>query len=276
MFGAVNEHEVYPAAPIVLVALEVKHPPADPLTRSDRARLKAELAKRTPVLQSRTSWGFQMSLGSNAALPQGVSEEFPKFFTRSLTAAISYQAEAIVVECTHYAGWRDFIDLARMALEARDRVAPIDGVVRVGLRYINEVRVPEQSAAWSRWIHHSLLQPEIDVDLLMPLSQWQGLAVYGETPGRALALRYGPKEGTTMVQPNPELKQRYQGPYGEFFLIDLDSFAVPKDGTPPYDAQELIDTCNDLHEPIRTLFEGIVTPRLRNEVLRNDGSNQPA
>lgn len=275
-YGQAMKHEVYPAAPVVLVALEVRHPPTDPLTRHDRHQLKSELGKYTPILKSATSWGFQMSLGPGATAPQSLNQEFPKYFDRSSTAAVSYQAEAIIIETSQYAGWVALMELATLAFNARDRVAPVDGVSRVGLRFINEIRLPEPVEDWSLWVSQALLQPPIDNLIEMPLNQWQGTAVYGEHPGRALALRFGPNEGSTIIQPNPELRARYRGPLGEFFLIDLDSFIVPKDGTPAYELEELITTCNDLHTPIKGLFEGLVTPKLRDEVFRNDHGNQPA
>lgn len=270
--AGVSEHEVYPAASVVLVAMEVRHPASDPLSRHQRNRLKSELGRRTPILKSAQTWGFQVGFGAASVgvpNPQSVNEEYPKYIDRASTIAVSLQSEAMVIETSQYLGWNDFMALARTVFDARQFVAPIDGVTRVGLRFINEIRVPEEPAEWNQWMSPAIQEPSIGKSIEMPLMQWQGFALFGEQPGRAMAVRYGPRTGSTTLQPDPELKPRFKGPFGEFFLLDLDSFAVPNDGVPPYDGEELLQTCAELHSPIREMFESLITPRLRDEVLRN-------
>lgn len=61
-------------------------------------------------------------------------------------------------------------------------------------------------------------------------------------------------------------KQSSKGP---FFLIDIDSFWEPTQGVPGYDSDDLLSICNRVHEPVRGMFEALVTDRLRSEILRN-------
>lgn len=262
-----NEHEIYPSAPVVLVVLEVRHPSAETIGKAERNLLKRELAKRTPIMKSAQAVSFQIQAGVIGAAPSLNVEEFPKYFNRDTTLSVSFKQQSIVIEASSYAGWENFRDVARLAFDARASLDPVDGVERVGLRFINELRVPQDPPNWRAWVRDGLFEPQFDDLAEMPLNQWQGLVVYGNEPGQSLALRYGPREGVTTVEPNPDLK-RPKGPGGPFFLLDLDSYWLPEDGTPEFDPKKLEQICDDLHSPVRRMFEGLVTQRLRDEVLR--------
>lgn len=51
--------------------------------------------------------------------------------------------------------------------------------------------------------------------------------------------------------------------------MDIDSFWAPSDGFPEFDIEMLLAMCDDLHAPVRSLFERLITDRLRKEVLRH-------
>jgi uncharacterized protein (TIGR04255 family) len=53
--------------------------------------------------------------------------------------------------------------------------------------------------------------------------------------------------------------------------MDIDSFWTPEGPIPEYDRDMLVSTCDQLHMPVRRLFESMITDRLREEVLRSDG-----
>jgi len=260
------DYEVYSSPSVVLVVLEVKHPSADAIGKSERSQLKRDLAKRAPIMKSAQAVSLQIGVGTNAP---GLSvEEFPKYFNRDTTLSISYRQESIVIETSNYTGWEPFREAAQMAFAARSSLDPLDGIERVGLRYINEVRVPEDPPDWRSWVHPGLFEPQFGQLTKLPLNQWQGFVVYGEDPGQSLALRYGPREGVATVEPNPELRRlkKFQG--GPFFLLDLDSYWMPKDGTPEFEPDRLERICDDLHEPVQDMFDGLITERYKDEVLR--------
>lgn len=80
-------------------------------------------------------------------------------------------------------------------------------------------------------------------------------------------LRYGPREGFA-VEPGGDLKRSTPTP-GPFFLMDIDSFWAPSEGVPEFAVTALLATCDELHAPVRTWFERLVTDRLRAEVFRH-------
>ena len=81
-----------------------------------------------------------------------------------------------------------------------------------------------------------------------------------------MALRYGPNEGYA-VEPGGELKRPTPVP-GPFFLLDIDSFWMPGEGDSEFDVDGLMAISDDLHTPVRELFENLITEELREEVLR--------
>lgn len=255
---------MYPSAPLVLVALEVRHPPAGPLSHRDRSRLKSELGRWTPIRKDVRTFSFEMAPGSPMNL-RTTEEEFPKFFDRGQTVGVSAQSEATIIELSSYLGWEDCLDLVRLVMESRNRVSAIDGVLRVGLRYINEIRLPAGSD-WGAYLHAPVRPQGLEITDMM-MRSWQGAAVYNHDvqQNQMLNLRYGILEETT-IAPGHDLNFPDRG-RGEFYLLDLDSYTTPK-GTPEFKIDELMDTVDRLHHPLRTLFEQLITDKYRDEVLR--------
>ena len=195
-------------------------------------------------------------------------EQFTRFVNRQSTLAVSFRREALVVETSAYPGWEQFRQIVSDAVDARMDVAPVDGVERVGLRYVDEIRIPDEAEIdWCQWVSPSLLGPSPTEPIALQLAQWQGVAVYGSQPGSMLVLRYGPALGFA-IDSSSELRREKPADGGPYFLMDIDSFSVPTGSIPEVDRDSLIATCNDLHQPVRTLFEGLIQDKLRDEVLR--------
>jgi len=250
----------------VLTAFEIRHPIAEPLSMPQRRALKEHLPS-LPIMRSARQTEVQANL--DGSLPVSQHEEFPKFLNRESTMAASFRATSIVVECSDYHGWTAFSTVIREAIAARMFVAALDGYERLGLRYIDEVRVPEL-ADWAEWIQPQLLGPQdLAANLDLPFQGFQGVAVYGDTPGHAFALRYGPRTGFA-IDPNWDLRRRPGRP-GDFFLIDIDSFWTPPSGIPEFDSDWVMEKAAELHTPIRGLFESVITDRYRDVILRSEG-----
>ena len=70
------------------------------------------------------------------------------------------------------------------------------------------------------------------------------------------------------MDPAGDLKRSTPAP-GPYFLLDIDSFWTPSDDVPVFDEDKIVSVCDDLHSPVRDMFEGLITERLRQEVLRS-------
>jgi uncharacterized protein (TIGR04255 family) len=302
----VSDREVYPNAPIVLVAAEVRHPAADPLSPAQQAVLKRTLAEHLPLSNPATMTNVTTLGGAPPTMQQSVS---PRFTSRDRTTSVTFHAGALVVETTRYGQFERLMELLTLAVDARLSLGGLDGLERVGLRYIDEIRVPESSEAgsadaaslgvgsgpgveWAEWVAASLLGPApVAASLGLRASQWQGITVFGppETvpdtltaPGPvdmlpnsswtfegedSLVLRYGLANGYA-VDPGGELKRSVPPP-GPFFLLDIDSSWTSAPEVPPMDRDELVRIAARLHTPVRDLFEALITDRLREEILRH-------
>ena len=261
-----SEPVVYENAPVVLVALEVRHPIADPLTAAEIRAIKNLLSDVFPIERP----GQLLQVIAGGAGSTTTTESYPRFVNRQMTLAVSVKREAIVIEASAYPGWPKFRELVERALEARQAIAPIVGADRIGLRYIDEVRVPVGAEIdWSQWISPALLAPELPKAVNLPVVQWQGLTVYGDQPNKTLVFRYGAREGFA-VDPSSDLRRVRPADGGPFFLMDIDSFWTLDGPLPEYDRDMLMSTCDVLHEPVRMLFESMITNKLRDEVLRGN------
>jgi uncharacterized protein (TIGR04255 family) len=209
-------------------------------------------------------------VGSSLAPATATVETFPRLVSRDSTLAVSIRREALVIETSSYPGWDVFREIIAEAVNARMCASPVDGFERLGLRYIDEIRIPDVAAPdWSDWIDNSLLGPRPKEELAIPLSEWQGISLFGTQPGHAILLRYGTATGFA-VDPRSELRRtnKVQGG-GPFFLLDIDSFWTPEGSVPELALPGLLELCDELHHPVRRLFEGLIRDRLREEVFRN-------
>jgi uncharacterized protein (TIGR04255 family) len=181
----------------------------------------------------------------------------------------------VVVETTAYPGWDKFKSIASEALAARMQVSPVDAVERIGLRYIDEVRVPngEDTIKWTQWLSESVMAPSPPDDVALPLAQWQGVAIYGTQPGHMMLMRYGPQNGLAVNFEGGDLRRAQSADPGPFFLIDIDSFWTPTDELAEVDVDRVMATCEEVHQPVRSLFESLVKDKLRDEVFGNARSS---
>jgi uncharacterized protein (TIGR04255 family) len=260
---AMGDHKVYRNPPIAMVAVEIRHSGTDPMTEAGYEAIRQRLRERWPI--QLPAQDIAVDFGGTG--PSPIVIEYRRFATRDKRTAIVIRPGATTVETVDYKGWDDLRLTLRAALDARAEVSEPSGYERVGLRYIDEVRVPDDEgvANWGAWVHHSLLGAQPDNYADLQPSNWQGMSTFGPTDGKTLVLRYGPRTGFA-VDPDGSLK-RPNSPAGPFFLLDIDNFWALSDSIPEFDPGELMDRCDKLHAPIRELFEGLITDKLRKEVL---------
>ncbi len=126
--------------------------------------------------------------------------------------------ESLAIETRAYDSFSDFLQRLRDALTALvDHVGPSIGT-RIGLRYINEIRLDENEPV--DVLNRELLGPLAVPDLAAGLEQsvQQLLLRYPERYG--VNVRHGYLPAGTMVKPRPG----DEVPAGPFYLLDLDAF----------------------------------------------------
>jgi len=269
----VTEREIYPNAPIVLMAVEVRHLPCDPLERRQVNQLSALLRDSWPLPSeiNEVSVEFQAGPGLSPTHHQTVTTH-PRWTTRDRRTALTLRQNGLVIETTRYGSYERVRALLEQALEARISIAPPAGVDRIGLRYIDEIRVPVENGNlmpnWTDWLDPALLGPaHIGLELSLVPAANEGVMVFSSPNNRALVLRYGAQEAYA-VQSTPELRRPLPPP-GPLFKIDIDSYWQSDDELPEFATDQILAKTDELREPVRGVFESLISDRLREEVLRH-------
>src|SRR5665647_379627 len=123
----------------------------------------------------------------------------PRFTMRDRTLSVAITGASLTVETTRYRQYLDFRSVVARVFDAAAELLNPDGIARVGMRYIDEIRVPgieaERPSAWRDWIDPSLLPPQLDA---MVSEDYEPAAWDG-------AVRYvtGPEK-----EPGPPLRRR--------------------------------------------------------------------
>lgn len=263
-----SPHEVWPNAPLALVAVEARFPAADtgplrmPLFRALRDRLGAGW-----VIEGATQQSVDVAIGAAGVQHNMAVENLHRIMARDRTRAVTVRPESIVIESTRYQGYPAFRSLLSETFAAVQAELRPDGVTRLGLRYIDEISAPllDGPHPWDDWLDPSLLSPRADG--LIPQG-WASAVQYETAKDQHLVLRYGTNDGPA-VSPTSGLTRVSPAPTGPVFALDFDSFWQPSD-IPAFSSPELVEACDRLHHPVRRLFDALISPRLIDEVFRKE------
>lgn len=272
----------FPNPPLVLTVLEIRYPMlSEGFGDSEWRQMGEAVRDRLPLVESVVEQQVNVVMGGPAPPPPSVqSRTFPRFGARDRTTALLVKPDALVIETTAYEGWAEsFSPLVAEVVHAMERISQPNGVVRIGLRYIDEIRVPGIESApgdWRGYIDEHLLaaaDPEFIPASLRP-SEWQGLVQYQTAPDSMLTVRYGPQQGYA-VDPAGPTRRRNPHPPGLFFLLDSDSYWHDEAEVPEFKADWICERCDLLHQPVSEFFRIVVTKDLCDEVFSKQEGDQP-
>lgn len=279
-----ESHEIYPGAPVALVAVEIIFPsemvvsPLPPAVGRALGEVLGDPWVAEQVPQGPPTFNvFGVPAGTP---PPQVLQGFPilRFADRDRGASVALTSGSVTIQTTRYGNWPGFRSTLETVLRATERLVGPAGVTRTGLRYIDEIRVPEQpGAGWGQWLSPTVLAPvgQAMSDAGWPPTNWTGTSQYQIGEDRHLVLRFGPQPAQPgfIVNPDGPLWRPGPRPQGSFFLLDFDAFWQPA-GIPRWDSEHLLETCDQLRRPIRMLFDHIVNERLVEEVFKHKEAKQ--
>lgn len=260
-----DDREIYPNAPLRFVAFELRTPHVPQFgSLQGTTPLYDAMRDLVPVIASNPAVDVQPPMNAVALATGGAI----RFLNRRRTLSISVAPTALIVENSDYERFEGFLEVVDRLLRAAAAAASIAGMQRIGLRYIDEVRVPgvADPEEWSPYIHRSLLAA-LDLDPQFHAHVTQGIAEFKVSEQHQAVMRFGALRNGVVDPRGPlRLKTEEQGPC---FLIDLDSFWVaPPEELPEFSPDRVVEVCLTLRKPVRALFEAAITDRLRNDVLR--------
>jgi uncharacterized protein (TIGR04255 family) len=267
-----SDHPVYENPPVALVVAEIKFPGeiGAAVPPSMRRALSDVLGEDWVIEQLQQSPSIAFNVGGPQAIATGLSPAaILRFATRDRTTAVALTGGSATVETTQYQNWPQFRSILEKTVQAVEKLLRPAGTVRIGVRYVNEVRVGDRDGAdWDGWLSPALLPPATQTLAdagWVPLN-WAGVAQYRIGPEHYLVLRYGPQTGDFIVNPDGPLRRPGPRPRGPFFLLDFDAYWEPP-AIPAWDGTGVLETCDQLHEPVQVLFDQMVTDRLVADVF---------
>lgn len=264
----VDSGQAFPNAPLALVAAQVRFPPvADrELAMFQQKRIRDAVGTDW-IIQNDTEEHVQIGVGPGGPTTASSSRTFGRIISRKGTRIITVHPDNFFIEVTDYTHFDEFQELLRRVTGAVGDVLEPDGISSMGLRYIDEIAVPDPEPKWSDWMKPSLLAPSLDSELTP--SGWTGAAQYQVASDQILVLRYGPSP-SPVVSPTGPLK-RASVPTGPIFMLDFDSSWQPAE-VPEFSAELISEVAVRLRAPLRRLFDSFLTPKL---VAVFNGEEQP-
>ena len=253
------QREVFANAPLAYVACEVRFPLAPSLTGEDSlTSFATALADTLPIPEVAT---FLPPPDMDAG--EGPERQL-RFLDKARTASVAVTRRSVSVEVTHYNGWDYFKPRVLRAIEATTGIAPIVGVERIGLRYINEIRVPDEVAdasGWKRWIDEGVVSHLEPIPGYTAESSQTVIDLRGE--GGRMVARYAALVGSGVVSNEP-LRRKTPATVGPFFVIDTDSYReTPGEEMLDCTSKALDPVLDELHEPLGELFQRTITEESR-------------
>jgi len=153
--------------------------------------------------------------------------------------------DSVAVETRSYTSWPDFRAVLETLIAAVAEVFDPATELRLGLRYIDQIPLPDGYADWSKLVHESLL----------------GLTADDRFGGSVLAsdqrVMLQLDEDVRSVLRHGLLPAAEEGTLGQY-LLDFDVFREHR----PFSAESAIQGADKLHHFVGRLFMACVTPEL--------------
>jgi uncharacterized protein (TIGR04255 family) len=257
------DREVYGRPPLVLVAAEIRFSDAPRLRQQETLdAVSIAFDRRFPL--SGPLGGVSLVSAGPGAAPQLTQRRGVVLRNTESTEALTATPTSLTYETTDYRGFAAARDVLADGCRTLTGLDVRPALTRIGLRYINEVRVPDPPAdmrGWSRWIDPALLAP-LTVGADRPVTRGiQGAATFDLERGLLNAQHAAFTDGATSI---PAHLRRSQFTPGPFFGLDFDGFTeFGADPAVLLDAAVVVDVLPALHAAAGSAFQRSITDEAR-------------
>jgi uncharacterized protein (TIGR04255 family) len=180
-----------------------------------------------------------------------------EFLQRDKRTGVVLMSNSVALHTNKYTSYEAFEQEFTSALGAIHESVGIGLVDRIGLRYVDLVRLGPNEA-WSDYIKPGLLGLDA---ASVGVSQWTSQSVWvGKTEVGALAFRYTQSESPVPPDLTP-ISLQYEGellrPKEVGAILDFDHYS---EATREFELEPVIGAVGDLHDNIDRAFRSAVTP----------------
>lgn len=265
------KRELFRESPLALVAVEIRFTDSARIRRQETIdTISTALEDWLPFAHSIHEIGFQVLPGSTPAASP-VATAMPATTALVLTNTTSSEsltlaASSMVYESTDYTEFSVLLAAVERATAALIAAGVRPALKRIGLRYIDEVRVPDlivDIRQWSEWIDHRLID-HLDIGPAHHLAQvTQGVTTYNLDGGRRLNFRFAALNQGPVVAPKI-LHRRIPVESGPFFVLDFDGYQEFSDAIAvPLDPAVISTSLSAVHAPAGEAFQNSITDKSR-------------
>ena len=198
---------------------------------------------------------IQVSIGDVAASPLSTTNSW-QFSDRDGTWQIVLTPTSLSIETRGYSDFDEFLARLREALEALTQHIQPAAAIRIGLRYINELRAEDTD--WRQIVSAPMLGPLAEPAFYAHTAQVAGVQqlVMRTADGIGLTIHQGLLPTGALVRP----RQGKPSPNSPFYLLDFDVFReVPAPSSFPMDVKRLCDDVSGFHDIVYRLFRWSIT-----------------
>jgi uncharacterized protein (TIGR04255 family) len=255
--------EVFPNAPLALVAAEIRFTDAARLRQQQtKDQVAIALEGRFPFAEALRRADVSLVAGGQAQVQERLGVVLKN---ADSTETLTIMSESLTYETTAYDSFDELLEAVVAACDALVEAKVQPAIHRVGIRYVDEVRVPEiitDVRQWSKWIDGSLIEHLSVGPDEFPATTTQGVGTYDLGDGKGLNFRFAAlNQGPIVV---PRFLKRSAIESGPFFVLDLDGFQdFGGQQAIPLSSKVVRESLSAVHVPCGTAFQRSITDEAR-------------
>ncbi|MFD4787769.1 TIGR04255 family protein [Streptomyces sp. NPDC058459] len=229
-------------SPLILVAIQITFEDLGDIARAD--------ARAVQNVMGRTSWPglFSNPILSGVLSATGINQQPTRQGWRITSpdafSAASIAPDSATIETRAYPGWGTYSGHFSLLVGALAEVLDPQQHLRLGLRYINQVALPDWATDWKEFIPPTLLGPLLDETLGPGITATEQRIVIDVDEGAHCLLRHG-------AFADSDGKSQY--------LLDYDVFG---ESQPAFEPRKIMEEAERLHNVVRGLFRATITDKL--------------
>lgn len=255
----VPERVGFEQSPLVLTVCQVRYSPMLAVSHPPAvAPFQQAIMDQYPIAAQQQEQNVQIHVEGNPDLNQASIQSSLgaiawRFGDLDETWTVVLTPEFLTLETRVYRDFSDFADRMERLLGALDKtIHPVVGL-RIGLRYVNEIRLAENE--WRAAIRSDLLGPLAIPQFGAVAKQSIQHLQFVEPNGIRVNMQHGLFPNGSVVNPRPGEAP----PDGPFYLLDFDVYQEFKPGSLSLKPRTVLGHVWQFHEVVSRLFRWSVT-----------------